>query len=156
MTPKMKVLVLGGFAASVLGGGIGGAVAATAASASTITLAASSTTPTPGTGSSSAPVMPAHGSAAHENSEATVSGANAAKAQAAAVKAVGGGTGGSVTTDFTKNGYEVTITKSDGTTTEVHLDSSFNVIQGGPGRPNDNDSDDASSSGSSSSSTGGA
>ena len=73
--------------------------------------------------------MPAHGSAAHENAEVAVTGANAAKAQAAAVKALGGGTAGSVTTDLSQNGYEVTVTKSDGTSTEVHLDSSFNVIQ---------------------------
>jgi hypothetical protein len=37
-----------------------------------------------------------------------------AKAQAAAVKAAGGGTAGAVTTDFTGNGYEVTVTKTDG------------------------------------------
>jgi hypothetical protein len=27
----------------------------------------------------------------------------------------------------------VTVTKSDGSTVEVHLDNSFNVVQGGPG-----------------------
>ena len=54
----------------------------------------------------------------------------AAKAQAAAVKAVGSGTAGSVTTDCTKTGYETTVTKADGTKVEVHLDSSFNVLQG--------------------------
>lgn len=58
----------------------------------------------------------------------------AAKAQAAAVKAVGTGTAGPVTTDYTKTGYETTVKKSDGTTVEVHLDSSFNVLQG-PGGP---------------------
>jgi hypothetical protein len=51
-----------------------------------------------------------------------------------------------VTTDFTGTGYEVTVTKADGTQVEVHLDSSFKVMQGGgphgPGRPNDNDADD--------------
>lgn len=128
MTPKMKALLLGGFAATALAGGIGGAVASTAA-------LAASPSPTPSAGSSSAPAMPAHGTPAHENAETAVTGANAAKAQAAAVKAVGG-TAGAVTTDYNKTGYEVTVTKSDGTTTEVHLDSSFNVMQGGPGRPN--------------------
>lgn len=77
--------------------------------------------------------MPAHGSAAHESAETPVTGDNATKAQAAAVKSVGSGTAGAVTTDFTKNGYEVTVTKADGSTVEVHLDSSFNVLQGGPG-----------------------
>jgi hypothetical protein len=74
--------------------------------------------------------MPAHGTAAHEDAEKPVTGAAAAKAQAAAVKSVGGGTAGAVTTDFTGNGYEVTVTKSDGSKTEVHLDSSFNARQG--------------------------
>jgi hypothetical protein len=74
--------------------------------------------------------MPAHGTAAHEDAEKPVTGATAAKAQAAAVKSVGGGTAGAVTTDITGNGYEVTVTKSDGSKTEVHLDSSFNARQG--------------------------
>src|SRR5436309_2519488 len=102
-------------------------LAATAASA-----ASPSPTPSSNSASSSAaPTMPAHGTAAHENAEVAVTGANATKAQAAAVKALGGGTAGAVTTDFTKTGYEVTVTGTDGTTTEVHLDSSFNVMQGG-------------------------
>jgi hypothetical protein len=56
-----------------------------------------------------------------------VTGANATKAQAAAVKAVGSGKAGAVTTDVSGNGYEVTVTKSDGSTVEIHLDSSFTV-----------------------------
>ena len=59
-------------------------------------------------------------------------GAAAAKAQAAAVKAVGSGTAGDVTTDYFGNGYEVTVTKPDGSTVEIHLDSSFEVM-GPPG-----------------------
>ena len=43
--------------------------------------------------------MPAHGTAAHEDAEKAVTGADAAKAQAAAVASVGSGTAGSVTTD---------------------------------------------------------
>ncbi len=73
---------------------------------------------------------PAPGTAAHEDAEKTVTGAAAAKAQAAAVKAVGSGTAGTVTTDFTGKGYETTVTKSDGSKVEVHLDSSFRVFQG--------------------------
>ena len=53
------------------------------------------------------------------------------RAQAAAVKSVGSGTAGAVTSDFTGNGYETTVTKSDGSQVEVHLDSSFNVMTGG-------------------------
>ena len=59
-----------------------------------------------------------------------VTGAAAEKAQAAAVKSVGSGSAGAVTSDFTGNGYETTVTKTDGTKVEVHLDSSFNVMQG--------------------------
>jgi hypothetical protein len=58
------------------------------------------------------------------------------------VKSVGSGTAGAVTTDATGTGYEVTVTKADGSQVEVHLDSSFNVSQGGnhgPGGANDND-----------------
>jgi hypothetical protein len=78
--------------------------------------------------------MPAPGTAAHEDAEKAVTGAAAAKAQAAAVKAVGSGTAGAVTTDFTGKGYEVTVTKSDGSKVEVHLDSAFNTLRG-PGGP---------------------
>ena len=75
---------------------------------------------------------PPPGGAAHEEHEKAVTGDDATKAQAAAVKAAGGGTAGDVTTDYFGNGYEVTVTKSDGTTVEIHLDSSFNV-RGAPG-----------------------
>jgi len=78
--------------------------------------------------------MPAHGTAAHEDAEKAVTGSAATKAQAAAVKAAGGGTAGSVTTNFTGNGYEVTVTKSGGSSVEIDLDSSFNAQQG-PGGP---------------------
>ena len=57
-------------------------------------------------------------------------GAAAAKAQAAAVKAVGSGTASAVTADFTGTGYELTVTKADGSTVDVHLDGSFNAFQG--------------------------
>lgn len=46
---------------------------------------------------------------------------------------MGSGTAGQVTTDFTGKGYEVTVTKPDGGKVEVHLDSSFAVMKGGPG-----------------------
>ena len=56
------------------------------------------------------------------------------------MKSVGSGTAGAVTTDYTGSGYETTVTKSDGTKVEVHLDSSFEAMQGphgagGPGGP---------------------
>jgi len=99
--------------------------------------ATSQTTPSQSDSStqSSRPAFPAHGTAAHENVEKPVTGAAADKAKAAAVKSVGGGTAGAVTTDVSGDGYEVTVTKSDGSTVEVHLDSAFNVAQGrGHGR----------------------
>jgi|tagenome__1003787_1003787.scaffolds.fasta_scaffold19643821_2 hypothetical protein len=97
----------------------------------------STTTTTPSTQAapSTAPSasFPAHGTAAHEDQETAVTGAAADKAKAAAVNYLGGGTAGEVTTDMSGTGYEVTVTKSDGTTAEVHMDSNLNVFQGGPG-----------------------
>jgi hypothetical protein len=112
---------------------VGGAAIGSAASSSSTT-----TTTTTGTAPSGPPAasnMPAHGTAAHEDAEKAVTGDAAAKAQAAAVKIAGSGTAGAVTTDYFGTGYEVTVTKSDGTSVEIHLDSSFNELQmpGGPG-----------------------
>jgi len=115
--------------AAVIGAAIGGGAIANAATSST----AATTSATPATQTGSAPqqarqTFPAHGTAAHEALEKPVTGANAAKAQAAAVKAVGSGsTAGEVTTDVSGNGYEVTVTKSDGSKVEVHLDGSFSL-----------------------------
>lgn len=121
-------------------GVVGGAALATSLSANAATspsasssVSSSSTTSGSSSGSSR-PSMPQHGTAAHEDQEKAVTGTDATKAQAAAVKSVGSGTAGSVTTNFTGDGYEVTVTKSDGSSVEVHLDSSFNVMDhGGPG-----------------------
>jgi hypothetical protein len=114
-----------------------GAVALVAIAALAVGAAAIGSAATPqGTTSSVSPPpdMPAHGSAAHEDAEKPVTGDAAAKAKAAALASVGSGTAGEVTTDYTQNGYEVTVTKSDGSSVEVHLDSSFNVMQvPGPG-----------------------
>ena|SRR5947207_8764578 len=110
---------------------LGGSALAGAASSSTT----NTTTTTPPSASSSQPPPfngPAHGTAAHEDAEKAVTGEAAAKAQAAAVKSVGSGTAGAVTTDFTGSGYETTVTKSDGTKVEVHLDSSFTAHDGPP------------------------
>jgi hypothetical protein len=125
--------------ASVLGGVFGATVMGTAGAQTTSTTAASSSSSSaaPSTGSTSTPSqpsMPAHGSSEHESAETAVTGANATSAQDAAVKSIGSGTAGEVTTDFTGKGYEVTVTKADGTQVEVHLDSSFNVMTGPRGR----------------------
>ncbi len=119
----------------------GAAVAAAAVGGATIANAASSSTNSPS--SSAARVvrpralpanMPRPGSSAHEGAEKAVTGAVAAKAKAAAVKAAGGGTAGAVTTNFTGNGYEVIVRKAGGSQVEIHLDSSFKAMPrpGGP------------------------
>ena len=133
MLSKFKKLGLA--VAALIGAAVGGAAVAGAATSP------SGTAATPATASGKPPPalrdMPAPGTAAHEDHEKAVSGEAAYKAKAAAVKAVGGGSAGDVTTDYFGDGYEVTVTKSDGSTVEVHLDSSFNVLQGhgGPGGP---------------------
>jgi hypothetical protein len=132
--------VLGGLVA--LGAlALGGSAIADAASSTSSSTASSTAQNAPSGSSSQAPRGfrgPAHGTAAHEDAEKSVTGAAAAKAQAAAVKAVGGGTAGAVTTDLTGSGFETTVTKSDGTKVEVRLDSSYKAFQGrgghdGPG-----------------------
>jgi hypothetical protein len=59
----------------------------------------------------------------------TVSGPNADTATAAALKATGGGTANSVERDG-ENGatWEVEVTRPDGTTVDVRLDESFDVV----------------------------
>src|SRR5437763_4683767 len=128
---KKSLAGVAGLAALGLGGS---AIAGAATSSSTTTTGAAQKPP----GAQARPGFPAHGTAAHEDAEKPVTGSAAAKAQAAAVKSVGSGTAGAVTTDFTGNGFEVTVTRSDGSSVEVHLDSSFTVMtpgHGGPGGP---------------------
>jgi hypothetical protein len=131
MFNNVKKLLVGAAALAALAVG-GSAIAGAATSQSTTTTTTPSTTPS----TSIVPAMPEHGTPSHENAETALTGAAAAKAQAAAVKAVGSGTAGAVTGDYTGSGYETTVTKSDGSTVDVHLDSSFNAFQGGGG-PND-------------------
>ncbi len=113
--------------AAIGGAAVGGAALANAATTPT-TSSPSATTPSTSQGSPPAG-FPAHGTSAHEDAEKPVTGTAADKAKAAAVKSVGSGTAGEVTTDFTGNGYEVTVTKPDGSKVEIHLDSSFKVMQ---------------------------
>ena len=134
MLSKVKQVGLG--VAALCGAAVGGAAVAGAATshsgASTAPVAPSGKPPPALRG------MPAPGTAAHESHEKTVTGEAVDKAKAAAVKAVGGGTAGDVTTDYFGNGYEVTVTKSDGSKVEIHLDSTFDVMgppSGGHGGP---------------------
>ena len=126
MFSKARKLALG--VAALTGAAVGGAVVAGAATSHSGTSATTTTATRPGHPPPAIRNMPAPGTAAHENAEKPVTGDAATKAQAAAVKAAGGGTAGDVTTDYFGNGYEVTVTKSDGSTVEIHLDSSFNVM----------------------------
>lgn len=108
-------------------GGSAIAGAATSNSSNSSTATPSPTAPS----KAQRPNFPAPGTAAHEAAEKPVTGDVATKARAAAVKSVGtGSTAGEVTTDFTGDGYEVAVTKADGSKTEVHMDTSFNVMQG--------------------------
>jgi hypothetical protein len=132
MFEKAKKLSLG--LAALIGTAVGGAAIAGAATSGSTTTTTTTTVPSPQ--QPPAMNMPMHGTASHEDAEKAVTGANATKAQEAAVKAAGGGTAGDVTTDYFGNGYEVTVTQSDGSSVEYHLDSSFNVMSrpgGGPG-----------------------
>jgi hypothetical protein len=125
MLSKVKKLGLG--VAALTGAAVGGAAVAGAATSH------SGTTAAPATASGKPPPaalqnMPAPGTAAHEDHETAVTGDAADKAKAAAIKAVGGGTAGDVTTDYFGDGYEVTVTKPAGGKVEIHLDSSFDVM----------------------------
>jgi hypothetical protein len=121
MLSKLKKVGLG--VAALSGAAFGGAAVAGAATSHSGTTTGSPPPP--------ARNIPAPGTAAHEDNEKEVTGDAATKAKAAALKAAGG-TAGDVTTDYFGTGYEVTVTKSDGTEVEIHLDSSFNVT-GAPG-----------------------
>lgn len=113
--------------AAIGGAAVGGAALANAATTSSTS---SSSATTPSTSHASPPAgFPAPGTPAHEDAEKAVTGTAAEKAKAAAVKSVGGGTAGDVTTDFMGNGYEVTVTKPDGSKVEFHLDGSFKVMK---------------------------
>ena len=131
---KTGMAAFGALAALALGGSaIANATSSTTTSSSPSGSATTTTAP-----AQAAPAMPAHGTASHEGQEKAVTGDAATKAEAAAVKAAGGGTAREVTTNFTGDGYEVTVKQADGTTTEIHLDTSFNVVAGpGSGGPAD-------------------
>ncbi len=124
-------LIGGGLTAAAL---VGGAVGATLVDGTAGAATTSTTAPTSGEGATARPSFPEHGTADHEALEKPVTGDAATKAQQAAVAHVGEGTAGDVTTDASGNGYEVTVTKADGSQVEVHLDSSFNAIEGHGGR----------------------
>jgi hypothetical protein len=141
MPKRIRGLLMGLAALAALALG-GSAIAGAASNTSTTTTSTTAAPPANGAGVNGPPgagpgfsAADAPGTAAHENAEKAVSGPDAEKAQAAAIASVGSGKAGSVTTDFRGSGYEVTVTKADGSQVPVHLDSSFKVQThpGGPG-----------------------
>jgi hypothetical protein len=127
------------FAALAVGGA---AIAGAATGSSTTSTSSTSGTSSAPSGQAGSPgpgftAADAPGTAAHEDAEKAVTGQAAERAQTAAVATISGGKAGAVTTDFRGGGYEVTVTKTDGSQVTVHLDSSFKVQTGPPmgGRP---------------------
>jgi hypothetical protein len=137
MPKRIKQTLIGVLAFAALA--VGGAAIAGAASSTSSTSTSTITTTPPAGGPRGAPggfsAADAPGTAAHENAEKAVTGEAAEKAKAAAVATISGGKAGSVTTDFRGSGYEVTVTKTDGSQVTVHLDSSFKVQTHPPGAP---------------------
>src|SRR2546430_4051826 len=131
MLSRIKTVGLG--VAALSGAAVGGAAVAGAANPS------SDTTTVPPAASGKPPPalrdMPAPGTAAHEDHETAVTGEAADKAQAAAIKAVGGGTAGDGTTNYFGKGYEGAGTESHGSEGQVPPDSSFNLMGGPRGSP---------------------
>src|SRR3954466_4796079 len=138
-TPRGRTGRWAGAAGLLAAGAITGGVLAATLSANAATTSTPSSSDSSSSSSSTTTTeqpratYPAHRRAEQGAREKPVTGSAASQAQAAAVEAVGSGTAGDVTTDVSGNGYEVTVTKSDGSTVEVHLDSSLNPDA--PGRP---------------------
>ena len=66
---------------------------------------------------------------AFDEGEAQLTGADADRAREAALRATGGGTANAVDREFDRgSGYEVEVTRKDGSAVDVSLDESFNVV----------------------------
>lgn len=129
----LAALALGGSALAGAAGNSGTTTSGATTSGTSTTAPGAARGGGPGEGGFPAGEQP--GTAAHENAEKAVTGQDAEKAQAAAAASISGGKAGAVTSDFRGGGYEVTVTKSDGSQVTVHLDSAFKVQThpGGPG-----------------------
>lgn len=75
------------------------------------------------------------------DSEEQLTGADAEKAESAALAAVGGGTVTEVERDDGTAAFEVEVERDDGSQVEVHLDGDFNVVgqEADDDGPNDRD-----------------
>lgn len=137
-TIKNVGLTVAGLAALGLGASaLAGAASGTSSTSTTQSPPPMSYDPAAQGGSSrQAPPWAAYGppgSARHEGAEKAATGEAAEKASKAALASTGPGKVTAVTTDITGHGYEVEVTKTDGTKTVVHLDSSFKVMAGPQG-----------------------
>jgi hypothetical protein len=131
--PIRRWLVTGAIAGGALLGAAGIAGAATSSGA---TASNTATAVTPAAGASD-PATVTHGTG-----ETLLTGTTAEKVNAAALAAVPGGTIVRVETDSGGAEYEAHMTKADGSTVTVKLDSNFKVTatedgfgSGGPGAP---------------------
>jgi hypothetical protein len=113
--------------------------------AATLPAGAQTPTPSPSTGTQTAPRDPSK--ATHEG-EALLTGTNADKAKAAALKALPGATIERVETDSDGDVYEAHVVKADGTRATVKFDKDFNVLRvetGGHGHGGDDSTSSSSS-----------
>jgi hypothetical protein len=86
----------------------------------------------------------AQGSGTSDDRDEQLAGAQADRARAAAIDALGAGKSTAVERD-SDNAYEVEVTKPDGSTVDVELNRSFDVVEvDGPERSNADDRDDDS------------
>lgn len=142
MNPLRKTIVGGAIVASTLAGGALGAAlvnGAAVAQESTSTTTADSSTSTPAPTTAPTPSTdPATGGHVGRNgvTETLLTGDQAEKVKAAALKAVPGGTIQRVENDAEGDTYEAHMLDANGNPVTVKLDSSFNVVRteaGGPG-----------------------
>lgn len=78
------------------------------------------------------------GSGAADDPDEQVSGAPADRAGTAALESLGGGRVTGVERD-SDNAYEVEVRRADGSTVDVDLNESFQIVQDGDGREDDRD-----------------
>ncbi len=126
-TDRRQRRQLAGAVALLAGGALAGGILVTSLSASAEST--STATQSPSATASAGPGRPDHGAAAVRPGETALTGSNAEKARAAALKAVPGGTVYRVETDADGDAYEAHMTKSDGSEVTVKLDKNFKVLR---------------------------
>ncbi|MDP9240961.1 MAG: hypothetical protein M3O55_10045 [Actinomycetota bacterium] len=123
-SPKRRISprVAGGVGLLAAGAIVGGILAGSLTASAATTASAAPTAST-----AAAPPANAHGPNAVRAGETVVTGSNAAKLKAAALKAVPGGTVYRIETDADGAAYEAHMTKADGTEVTVKFDKNFNA-----------------------------